>query len=181
MRRNVAILGGVALIGAALYYMTAAQASTGGPVFIPSEGFGMSNSGNNWKVNDYPIYAAQISSVEAAQGIPTDLLGRLLYQESAFRPEIINGSVRSSVGAIGIAQFMPATAADLGIDPTDPVQSIAAAGRYLRSLYNQTGDWQLALAAYNWGIGNVLRKGIAAAPTETQNYVAQITADVPVA
>lgn len=177
MKRDIAILGALGLAAAALYYMNAASASIAD---IGTEGFGMNSSGN-WQVNDYPLYAAQISSVESAQGIPPNLLGRQLYQESAYRPEVINGSVRSAAGAIGIAQFMPATAADLGIDPTNPTQSIAAAGRYLRSLYNQTGSWQLALAAYNWGIGNVLRQGIGAAPAETRNYVAQITADVPVA
>lgn len=175
-RRDLAILGALGLAAAALYFMNSASAATAD---VGTEGFGM--SGGDWQVNDYPKYAAQISSVEAAQGIPPNLLGRLLYQESAFRPEVISGAVRSSVGAVGIAQFMPATAAELGIDPTNPTQSIAAAGRYLRQLYDQTGSWQLALAAYNWGIGNVLRKGFSEAPTETRNYVAQITADVPVA
>jgi len=73
---------------------------------------------------------------------------------------------------------MPATAAEMGIDPLDPFAAIDAAARYLRSLYRQTGAWDKALAAYNWGIGNVQRKGIARAPTETQNYFRQILADI---
>ena len=71
-----------------------------------------------------------------------------------------------------------ATAQQLGINPLDPFQAIDGAGRYLASLYRQTGSWTEALAAYNWGIGNVNRRGIASAPTETRNYYTQILADV---
>ncbi len=74
---------------------------------------------------------------------------------------------------------MPATAAELGIDPLNPDQAIDAAGRYLKRLQkNNLGGWTEALAAYNWGIGNVQRKGIANAPKETRLYFSQILADV---
>ena len=125
-------------------------------------------------------YLPQISAAEAAHGIPAGLLARQLYQESRYRPDIINGDTASPAGALGIAQFMPATARDLGIDPLDPNAAIDAAGRYMRRLYDSLGSWAEALAAYNWGIGNVKRKGLTAAPEETRNYVDQITADVPV-
>lgn len=137
---------------------------------------------NMWAQANVPAqYQQIIADTEQANGIPSGLLARLLYQESRFRPDIISGATRSPVGATGIAQFMPATAAQWGIDPNDPRQAIPAAGQYLLSLYRQFGSWSLALAAYNWGPGNVARKGIAAAPAETRNYVAQITSDVPVA
>jgi soluble lytic murein transglycosylase-like protein len=126
-------------------------------------------------------YAPIIAAVEDANGIPRNLLARLLYQESRFRPDIIDGTVRSATGAAGIAQFMPATAAQFNIDPLDPAAAIGAAGRYLAQLYAQLGSWSLALAAYNWGPGNVANKGLDAAPKETRDYVAQITSDVPVA
>lgn len=125
-------------------------------------------------------YAMQIDQAEQFYGLPQSLLGRVLYQESRFRPEIIDGTKRSSTGAIGIAQFMPATARELGVNPLDPYDSIDGAARYLRKLYDATGDWTAALAAYNWGIGNVTRKGIDAAPLETRNYIEQITRDVSV-
>lgn len=125
-------------------------------------------------------YTDAIRAAEAKYQLPDSLLARVLYQESRFRPDIISGATRSSVGAQGIAQFMPATAADLGIDPLDPFQAIPAAAKYLRQLYNQTGSWDRALAAYNWGVGNVQRKGLDAAPLETRNYVSQVLADVPV-
>lgn len=123
-------------------------------------------------------YRGAIAEAEATYGIPANMLARLLYQESHFRPEIIDGRVRSAVGAIGIAQFMPATAAELGIDPLDAYASIDAAARYLRRLHDQTGDWRSALAAYNWGIGNVERKGLEHAPAETRAYVDSITRDI---
>lgn len=120
-------------------------------------------------------YLDAIANAEATYGIPTNLLARQIKAESNFNPNAV-----SPVGAIGISQFMPATAAELGIDPTDPFASINAQGKYLRSLYDQTGSWISALAAYNWGIGNVLKKGTANLPAETAKYVATITADVPV-
>lgn len=123
-------------------------------------------------------YAPLIAQTEDANGIPRDLLARLLYQESHYRDDIITGRTVSPAGALGIAQFMPATAAQLGIDPLDPSQAIPAAGAYLVSLYRGTGTWTQALAAYNWGIGNVTRKGLLAAPAETRSYYRQILADV---
>jgi soluble lytic murein transglycosylase-like protein len=76
---------------------------------------------------------------------------------------------------------MPATARDLGVDPLNPTSAIDGAGKYLRQLYDALGSWEKALAAYNWGVGNVTRKGMPAAPTETQNYIREILADVDVA
>lgn len=125
-------------------------------------------------------YGDAIAAAEQKNGIPESLLARLLYEESRFRADIISGAKKSSTGAVGIAQFEPATAAELGFDPTDPHQSIAAAGKYLRQLYNQFGDWSSALAAYNWGQGNLRRKGIASAPAETRNYVNNILSDVSI-
>lgn len=124
------------------------------------------------------LYADAIAASEASHGLPADMLARLLYQESHYRADIIDGRTKSPVGALGIAQFMPATAQQLGINPLDPFQAIDGAGRYLASLYRQTGSWSQALAAYNWGIGNVTRRGLDSAPTETRNYYTQILADV---
>jgi len=125
-------------------------------------------------------YAAQIAAAEANYQIPESLLARVLYQESRFRADIISGQTKSPVGAVGIAQFMPATAREWGVDPLNPESAIDGAGRYLKWLYDRLGDWPRALAAYNWGIGNVQRRGLDAAPTETRNYVAQILNDVEV-
>lgn len=148
-----------------------------------------------WKTAEYPKYASAIEVAEDANSIPRDLLARLLYQESHYRADIIDGRTRSGAGATGIAQFMPATAADLGVNPLDPLQSIAGAGRYLKQMFNIFGNWGDALAAYNWGPGNMRNflqgKPIRVSggrsvvftqpPTETRNYVAQISNDVTIA
>lgn len=156
----------------------------------------------NWKVNEYPKYATFIRETEDRYGIPRDLLARQLYQESAFLPEVITGARRSSVGATGIAQFMPLTGEDYGLveydlprghvnrkiirdDRLDPYASIDAAGRYDRVLYRMFNNWKHALMAYNWGPGNVgnwLRGARleSAVPAETSRYAALIFGDVPV-
>lgn len=123
-------------------------------------------------------YAGLIADAERANGIPTDILARLLYQECRWRKDIITGATVSPVGAQGIAQFMPATAREMGINPLNPPEAINAAGVYLARLYAKFGNWSEALAAYNWGQGNVVRKGLDNAPTETRNYYTQILADV---
>jgi len=145
-----------------------------------------------WKppTNAKPFLSV-IATAERANGIPEGLLVRLLYQESAYRPEVISGVVKSPVGAVGIAQVMPATAADPGFgapvlrDSTDPYEAIPWSAKYLAGLYRYLGDWAQALAAYNWGAGYV-RKTVDRygdrwreyLPLETSNYVAQITRDV---
>lgn len=123
-------------------------------------------------------YAPAIAAAESANGLPRDMLARLLWQECHYREDIITGSVRSPAGALGIAQFMPATAREMGVNALDPFAAIPAAARYLARLYGVFGDWSETLAAYNWGIGNVQRRGLDAAPAETRNYYQQILADV---
>lgn len=91
---------------------------------------------------------------EVKHGLPNGLLVGLLEQESGWFPDVISGKRKSSAGAIGIAQFMPATAADEGIDPLNVEQSIDGAADYLARLKTSAGSWSGALTAYNWGIGN---------------------------
>ncbi|HET9715037.1 MAG TPA: lytic transglycosylase domain-containing protein [Pseudolabrys sp.] len=105
--------------------------------------------------------------------LPTHFFIRLLYQESSFRPAAI-----SSAGALGIAQFMPETANDRGLDnPFDPLQAIPASARLLRDLYRKFGNLGLAAAAYNAGPRRIsdwlAKKG--SLPQETQDYVRNIT------
>jgi soluble lytic murein transglycosylase-like protein len=111
-------------------------------------------------------------------GLEPNVLYRLLRQESRFRPDIIEGRTKSPVGALGIAQFMPATAVEeLGsVDAAlDPNKAIPGAARYLAKLRRAfAGDLTKAVAAYNWGIGNVKRKGLAKAPKETVDYARAI-------
>lgn len=130
-------------------------------------------------------YLAAIRQAERAQGLPADLLVRVLDQESRYRADIIDGRVSSRVGAKGIAQVMPLTARDPGYgvpplaDPLNPFAAIPWAAQYLAALRRRFGNWPQALAAYNFGPGNVLAGKTW--PLETRNYVAQITSDVRVA
>lgn len=125
------------------------------------------------------LYSPAIAAAEFAHAIPTGLLHRLIYQESHFRSDIIEGREVSSAGALGIAQLVPKY--HPGVDPLDPYAAIDYAGRYLAENFRRFGSWKLALAAYNAGPGNVAKYGGIPPFEETQKYVAQITADVEVA
>ena len=114
----------------------------------------------------------QIRAEAEKQGLGkySDLLVRQAKQESGFNPY-----ATSSAGAGGVFQHMPATAKELGIDPYDTTQSIQGGVKYMGQLLNRyQGDPTKALAAYNWGMGNLERQGLGAAPAETQNYLKNI-------
>jgi soluble lytic murein transglycosylase-like protein len=117
-------------------------------------------------------YLQSLQAAERKYGIPRDMLVRVAYQESRFRPDIISGKVVSPAGAVGIMQIIPAC--HPGVDPLNPPEAIDYAGRYLRELVDEFGSWDLALAAYNWGPGNLRRFGLNKAPRETRLYSASI-------
>jgi len=115
---------------------------------------------------DYRDLAKQIAIEE---GIDPDVFVRLVEAESSFNADAV-----SSAGALGLAQLMPGTAADLGVDPMDPEQNLRGGARYLRMMQDEFGDMPTALAAYNAGPGNVRAYGGMPPFKETQNYVAKI-------
>lgn len=125
------------------------------------------------------IYVPYINSVEAQNNIPPNLLARIAYEESHFRQDIVTGAVTSPAGAVGLMQLMPQYFPGAGQDWQADVNTAAA---LLVSLYKQFGDWQLAVAAYNDGAGNIrsILAGNKSMPAETRNYVSDIMADVPV-
>lgn len=121
--------------------------------------------------NQYVTLARQFA-IEA--GISPDIFVKQINQESGFNPKAV-----SHAGAIGIAQFIPATAASLGINPYDPVQSLRGAANLMARYQKQYGgDYAKALAAYNAGAGtvqNAISRGGANwrqhLPLETNNYI----------
>jgi Soluble lytic murein transglycosylase and related regulatory proteins (some contain LysM/invasin domains) len=139
-------------------------------------------------------YRAMIQRVMAEEGVPQDLI-YLAVAESGFQPTAINR--KSHAG--GMWQFMPR--GNYGLARTsyvderfDPEKSTRAYARYMKFLYDQLGDWYLAMAAYDWGAGNVQRAvqktGYAdfwelykrrELPAETANYVPEILAAIIIA
>ncbi len=137
-------------------------------------------------------YKGMISQILREEGVPQDLI-YLAVAESGFQPQALN--VRSGAG--GMWQFMP-FADSYGLtrngwvdERFDPEKSSRAYARYMKSLYDQFGDWYLAMAAYDWGPGNVqravMRTGYADfwelyrrgnLPGETRNYVPGIIAAI---
>lgn len=112
---------------------------------------------NTLREND-KRYGHVIRQVLDGAGVPRHLY-YLAVLESWLYPNAV-----SRAGAVGIWQFMPATAKELGLridgqidERRDPVVSTTAAARYLFYLYGQFDDWALAAAAYNGGIGRVQR------------------------
>jgi len=103
-------------------------------------------------------------------GVESSLIRAVIQTESSGNPLAV-----SRVGAQGLMQLMPKTAADLGVqDSFDPVQNITGGTRYLRRLLDRyQGDRKLALAAYNWGMGNVENR-LEAMPRETRNYILKV-------
>lgn len=104
-------------------------------------------------------------------GVSPALLAAVAQTESAG-----NTKARSHVGAVGLMQFMPATARSLNVDPLNPQSAIDGAARLLKSHMKTFGSTDLALAAYNAGPGNVRKYGGIPPFTETQNYVKKINA-----
>lgn len=111
-------------------------------------------------------------AAESAYKLPSFLLVEIARAESNFNPNAV-----SNKGAQGIMQIVPKW--HPGIDPFNPERAIMYAGNYIRSLYIKTGSWRGALAAYNWGIGNLERLGYDKMPTETRQYIAKITEKLP--
>lgn len=127
-------------------------------------------------------YDEAFQQAESQYGLPSGLLSTIGFHESRFNPE-----AESPAGAKGLMQFMPATANEYGINARDPYASIDAAGKKMSGLvkyYN--GDMAKAVAAYNYGEGNLnkaIRKAgdnwISAVPRETQFYVSKVLGGQP--
>lgn len=112
-------------------------------------------------------YRATAREAAARHGVPGAMFERQINQESGFNPRAYN----SASGAAGIAQiiarFHP------GVDPFDPIASLEYAAKWLAELRQQHGSWRRALAAYNWGPGNVSTWDgrDASLPAETRRYL----------
>ena len=123
-------------------------------------------------VNQFTKYAQGLAE---ANGVNPKLVAAVIHQESRGDPKAVSGK-----GAVGLMQLMPATAKELGVNPKDPRQNIKGGIIYLKKMLTKyKGNEQLALMAYNWGMGNVDRWIAGGAdrskiPAETRQYVTNI-------
>lgn len=114
-----------------------------------------------------------LSQYEQKYGLPSGILNAVYNVESGG-----NQNAVSPKGAQGAFQFMPDTAKELGVDPFDPTSAADGAARYLKQNYDKFGNWDLALAAYNAGPGNVQKYGGVPPFKETQSYVQKVNSQM---
>lgn len=126
------------------------------------------------------VQAAYQAAIEA--GIPPLLFVRQINLESGFNPSAI-----SPAGAVGIAQFLPSTAAGLGINAWNPAEALQGAARLMASYQiRYSGNYAQAVAAYNAGpaavdqaLASCGSRWLSCLPAETQAYVTAILSDTP--
>jgi soluble lytic murein transglycosylase-like protein len=115
-------------------------------------------------------YSAKVHELSARFDVSPALIEAVVWQESRWRPNAV-----SHAGARGLAQLMPGTARDLGVDPDDPFANLEGGARYLREQLDRfDGDLEKALAAYNAGPGRVEDAGGIPNIRETKEYVAAV-------
>lgn len=116
-----------------------------------------------------------LEQAAAHVGLDPNLIKAVAWCESSWRPR-----AKSEAGAQGLMQLMPAVCTDQGVkDAFDPMQNAIGGARHLKALIKRFGDLRLALAAYNWGPGNVQRKHLdngGAIPGEVHQYVDHVLA-----
>ena len=115
-------------------------------------------------------YSAKVAELAARYDLSPALIEALVWQESRWRANAV-----SPAGARGLAQLMPGTARELGVNPDDPYANLEGGARYLRAQLDRfDGNLEKALAAYNAGPGRVIDAGGIPRIRETQTYVAAV-------
>jgi len=118
---------------------------------------------------------ATFSQLEQQYSLPSGVLNAIMLAESGGRP-----GQTSRKGAQGFFQFMPETAKQYNVQVNDFTSEAEGAARMMSDLFKATnGDLRAALAAYNWGIGNVQKKGLDKLPRETQEYISRVRSLIP--
>ena len=152
-------------VGATSAYATAATAATAattGPTVVQ----GVAVDG---PVSTSTPYADLFEQAGARDGIPPKGLAAIGWVESRFSTDAV-----SRAGAVGMMQFLPGTAASMGVDPYDPASAIDGTARYLRSALDRFGDLGQAIAAYNVGPGAIARSGGVQSGTQAERYLTKV-------
>src|SRR5690242_15398523 len=142
---------------------------------LNAENAGDAKQGDTQQVPDVSLDLLCDTLAASAQtsGLPVSFFSNLIWQESRFMFRAV-----SPAGALGIAQFMPRTAAAIGLtNPFDPLMALPASARLLGTLFQRFGNLGLAAAAYNAGEARVSNwlSNKSGLPQETRNYVLAIT------
>lgn len=123
------------------------------------------------QVNAATPHAALFNEAGARWGIPPTVLAGIAYVESRFQNDAV-----SQAGAVGMMQFLPSTAASMGVNPHDPSSAIDGAARYLRTALDRFGSLDMAIGAYNIGPGAMARAGAVNPGTQADRYVTAVRA-----
>ncbi len=136
------------------------------PVYRPSFGFGRRAEERRRII--FPL----VHQAACEAGLPIGLFDAVIMQESRYQPSAV-----SPKGAFGLAQLMPGTAQQLGVDRFSLIENLRGGARYLKQHVNRFRRYDLALAAYNAGPGRVERTRQVPRIAETQAYVRTIMAN----
>lgn len=128
---------------------------------LPSWAVGLPGAGRRW--------ASAINDAAVRQGLDPILLASVVWVESSFNPRAY-----SSEGAIGLAQLLPVTAAEVRVDPWRPTQNLTGGARYLKRNLVRFGRTDLALAAYNAGPAAVVEAAGVPPIPETVEYIGRV-------
>lgn len=146
------------------YYAPAGDTSSCAiPIYRPSFGFGRAAEERRRIL--FPLVHRAACEV----GLPVGLFDAMIMQESRYKPSAV-----STAGAFGLAQLMPGTATQLGVDRYSLQENLRGGARYLKQHINRFGRYDLALAAYNAGPGRVEKRWQVPAIAETRDYVRTI-------
>lgn len=118
-------------------------------------------------------YIEALITMEIKYNMPSGILQNIAYHESRYNPNAV-----SHKGAIGIMQIHPRW--HKNINPYNPYASIRYGAKYLNSLYLKFNDWEIALAAWNWGQGNISKYSFYKAPSETRAFVKNVMVGIKV-
>ncbi len=157
-------------------FTTALASALNAPPAMPPDGSAPAG-GSLGSLAPAPVAPARIDALveqnAATWQVDPALIKAVIANESGF-----DAHATSGVGAQGLMQLMPATAAGLGVhDSYDPAQNVAGGARYLKGLLDRFGgDTRLAVAAYNAGPGAVAKYGDVPPYAETKNYVQNVLA-----
>lgn len=117
--------------------------------------------------NNQSDYINALINMEKEYNMPRGILQNIAYHESRYNPNAV-----SHAGAIGLMQIHPRW--HKNVNPYNPYESIKYGAKYLDSLHARFGNWKLALAAWNWGQGNLAKHTIVKAPRETRNFIKNV-------